>query len=236
MKPLIGITCNFIPKKLEHTLAQAYAHAIESAGGVPLLVPLLEEAGRQRILEVVHGLLLSGGGDIGSFFFGEEPLPGQGQVYPALDRHEIKLARQALKGKLPLLGICRGMQVINVAAGGTLYQDLYEQEAGCLQHFQNMPGKYPVHTVWISSNSRLFAVNRSARVQVNSFHHQAVRTPAPGSLVSGAALDGVVEALEMQEHPFALGVQWHPERMDNVASRELFREFVKAAAFYGRDM
>ncbi len=228
MNPVIGITCTFNYRLQQNALAASYVRAVEAAGGLPLLLPLMGAENRERLWEIIDGLLLSGGGDIGSFCFEEEPHPGQGEVYPPLDEQEIHLASRALVLKVPLLGICRGMQVLNVAAGGTLYQDIRRQKPGALQHVQKMPRQYPVHSILISEASFLASLTGELFLRVNSFHHQAVSRTAPGFRVSAAACDGVVEAVEARAHPFALGVQWHPEAMSDVASRRLFRGFLKA--------
>jgi len=230
VKPLIGITCNFRPEKGWNVLARDYARSVEEAGGIPLALPLVEKENREELLQLVHGLLFSGGGDIGSFHYGEEPARLQGKVYPPLDEHEIYLASRGLEERIPLLGICRGMQVLNVAAGGSLYQDLGEQRTGSLQHYQKMPRPYPVHTVFLAETSLLSRRTGETVLRVNSFHHQAVKDPAPAASVSAVSSDGVVEAVEFGGSSFAVGVQWHPENMSNAASRRLFQSLVKAAA------
>lgn len=206
---------------------EAYFRKIEKAGGLPLLIPHLEEKLWPQLIEQFDGFLLSGGGDIASLYFNEEPLRGQGEVFPPRDRMELYIVKQAIKRNIPLLGICRGMQVINVAAGGTIYQDIYEQRKNNLQHCQGAPRNYPSHTVEISENSLLLNITGKKTIQVNSFHHQAVCETAPGLRGSAAAADGIIEAVESADLSFLLGVQWHPESLDDPASAALFSYFIK---------
>jgi len=228
MRPVIGITCTYHPEEHRSSLSDAYSRSVEEAGGLPLLIPLFQEECRKELFNYLEGLILGGGGDIGSFHFNEEPHPGQGQVYPPLDRQDIFLGQKALERKLPVLGICRGLQVLNVAGDGTLYQDLPEQYPGCLQHFQKMPGKHPVHTVYLSQDSLISSITRRGLLQVNSFHHQAVKEAIPPVIPVGVSPDGIVEAIEVRGHPFALGVQWHPEVMEDNASQLLFKALIEA--------
>ncbi|MDW7650750.1 MAG: gamma-glutamyl-gamma-aminobutyrate hydrolase family protein [Bacillota bacterium] len=226
--PKIGITCN--RKGSEHSLSAAYVRAVARSGALPLLLPACP--GRQlweNMLQSVDALLLSGGGDPDARLFGEEPSPRQGEVQPARDSMELYLARQALARGIPLLGICRGAQIMAVAAGGTLHQDLVGIAA--VQHDQKAPRTYPIHQVTIRVDSRLHNIVGAAKIRVNSMHHQAVKHP--GNLqVCGFAADGVIEAVELTGHPFALGVQWHPEWLEKRTGHAaaLFTALCAAAA------
>ncbi len=224
----IGITCNFC--KFENRLSAAYVRAIIGAGAVPILLPVIpHQHSWEQMLQAVDGLLLSGGGDPDAVHFGEEPHPAQGEVQPVRDKMELFLARRALAMGVPVLGICRGAQVLNIVAGGTLHQDL----AGIarVQHDQKAPRSYPIHTVSVKSQSLLYSIIELDSFRVNSMHHQAVKSPGEGVFISAAAEDGVVEAVELSYHPFALGVQWHPEWLINQAShaQKLFAAFCVAA-------
>jgi putative glutamine amidotransferase len=204
----IGITCNYLAP--ENRLSGAYVRAVAKSGAVPLLLPVTATPRHWRVyLEMVDGLVLSGGGDVDAFCYGREAIPAQGQVQPERDRMEIYLARRALTDGLPVLGICRGAQVLNISAGGTLFQDL--QGIAALQHNQRAPGSYPIHTVLVRRPSLLYRLVGQERIRVNSFHHQAIHHTGAGLHVSAEASDGVIEAVEASGHPFALGVQWHPE-------------------------
>lgn len=224
-RPVIGITVNFDYTRVRIWLPAAYARSVEAAGGLPLLIPPLEEA-RSFLWAGLQGIIFPGGGDISPLYFGREPLPGLGEIDPGRDDLEIFLAREALRRDLPVLGICRGMQVLNVVAGGTVIQHL---GPGCLRHFQRSPRCYPSHTVTITPGSRLSAITGEEVLPVNSFHHQAVENLAPGFRKAALAPDGVVEAIESCRHRFALGLQWHPEALAHPSSPAIFGELVKAA-------
>ena len=252
MKPRIGITCAFNQEGGWFFLRQGYVQAIIAAGGIPLLLPCLPLArDESNYLEIIDGLLLSGGGDLDPLFFGEAPHPGLGEISPERDYFEISLTRKALRLGLPILGICRGLQVLNVAAGGNIYQDLGSQYPGMIMHQQKAPRDYPVHTIDLAPGSRLESIllpkeegasgsglnmeleNEVDRplLRVNTLHHQAVRNVAPGFVVSARASDGVIEAIETRGPHLVLGVQWHPEYLWEKDRRflGLFQALVKAA-------
>lgn len=213
MRPVIGITCAWEEERQRFFLSAAYVRAVEAAGGLPVPIPYTGAAGVAPWLEILDGLVLSGGGDVDPFYFGEEPLPGCGEVDPRRDSFELELVREALRLHLPLLGICRGLQVINVAAGGDIYQDIYRQVPGCLKHRQDAPRWAATHGVEVREGTRLAYILGTGSLRVNSFHHQAVRRVAPGLVIAACAPDGLVEALESAGAGFVLGVQWHPEAM-----------------------
>ncbi|NLA59136.1 MAG: gamma-glutamyl-gamma-aminobutyrate hydrolase family protein, partial [Firmicutes bacterium] len=212
---------------------EPYVRCIEAAGGVPLLVPPLEEEGDLHdLLGSVDGVLLPGGVDLDPIHFGEEPVEKLGVVEPHWDRLELAVARFALASDLPVLGICRGVQVLNVAAGGSLYQDLISQTKGqCLQHSQKAPRWYATHSIKIEPKSFLEEMLGAQTARVNSHHHQAVKTPAPGFRVTATSPDGIIECIESEHHRFACGVQWHPELMVGhyPEQMEIFRRFVRCA-------
>jgi len=219
------------------TAGQAYAAAVEAAGGeVVWLEPQTVVARRpDEILGMVDALVLSGGADVEPRHFGEETEPDANvEVDPARDAAELPLIRAALEQDVPVLGICRGVQMLNVAAGGTLHQDLGLAGLDTAEHQQREAGKTTedlAHQVRIERGSRLGAILGAGRLEVNSFHHQAIRTPAPGFVVTARAPDGVIEGLEHPARAFAVGVQWHPERMvaGHPAQRKLFAALVDAA-------
>lgn len=190
-----------------------YAAAVEASGGIPVIIPVMHPGLAPELVAHLQGILFAGGVDVDPSYYGEEPLPGLGQVTPERDALELALAREALDRGVPVLGICRGVQVLNVAAGGTLYQDLASQLGKVLKHRQEAPRWYESHAVRIDPGSRLAAVVGTSELRVNSFHHQAVREVAPGLRAVAWAPDGVVEAVEAVNHRFALGLQWHPEEM-----------------------
>lgn len=183
-----------------------------------------------ELAESLDGLLLSGGGDINPLYFGEEPIRGLGRVHPFRDELELRLIQAVLQKGKPILGICRGCQILNVATGGDMYQDLPSQVKNVLQHSQRAPRFHASHTVGVERGTRLFDIFQTDVLAVNSFHHQANRSVGSGYRVSVTAKDGVMEAFESVDHPFVIGVQWHPENMievDPLANR-LFDAFVQS--------
>jgi len=233
VSPVIGITCNWDDSGGRYSLNSLYARAIAAAGGMPVLLPdCLDRAGQEQLPAFIGGLLLTGGGDVDPEYFGEEPMPPCGEIAPARDGFEIALVKIALAAGIPVLGICRGAQVLNIAAGGDIYQDIYTQRKGCLKHNQKAPRWAPTHCIQIQPDTRLERIFQEKSLRVNSFHHQAIRNPAPGFVVSACAADGVVEAVESTQHRFAVGLQCHPEGMWERDPRFLkpFAALVKAAA------
>jgi putative glutamine amidotransferase len=187
-----------------------YIKAVVSAGGTPVILPPLAETDKiERQLAAVDGLLAPGGGDLDPCYYGEEPLPALGTVYPERDEYELYIIKLACQLGKPILGICRGAQVINVAFGGSLHQDIGD---GLLQHYQNTK-KYGLgHTVEILKGSLLQAILGVGLIRTNSYHHQAVKVVAPGFVVCARSCDGLIEGIENREKGI-LAVQWHPEML-----------------------
>ncbi|MDA8334232.1 MAG: gamma-glutamyl-gamma-aminobutyrate hydrolase family protein [Peptococcaceae bacterium] len=210
MLPLIGITCGFNAPEDRAFLARQYIRAVEAAGGLPVLIGPVDADLFFPLASRLGGLLLPGGGDVDPVHFGQEPQRGLGSVAAVQDALELGLTLRMKEMGKPVLGICRGAQVINVALGGTLYQDIGDQVDGALKHFQDAPRPYPTHGIEVEEGTRLAALLGPGGRRVNSFHHQAVARPAPGLTVSAFAADGVVEGIEDEEGRF-LGVQCHPE-------------------------
>lgn len=238
-KPLIGIPCRSIPqnkRSLRFGILATYTRAVDLAGGAPVLVPLqLEEETLRSIFARLDGLLLAGGADIHPNEFGEEVLPGCGKIDEARDATELSLTRWALAAKQPIFGICRGIQVLNVAAGGSLYQDISSQLTTDMKHdYQDSDAHVLAHTVDIQPESRLARAMEATRVEVNSLHHQSVKGIAPELQVVALAPDGVVEAVEARDDRFAVGVQFHPEWLmdEDARMKRLFEEFVMSAGEY----
>lgn len=229
-KPLVGITVNRDYRRGRLWQSRSYCLRVEEAGALPLLLPPLLPASAGGLLDPLSGLLLGGGGDVAPFHYGAEPEPGLGKVDPQRDAWELALVRAALCRGLPLFGICRGVQLLNVALGGTLHQDL--KGPGCLQHDQRAPRHHPSHSVEVLPRTQLAAIIGEGRLAVNSFHHQGLAATGAGLLKAALSPDGVVEALEDPGHSFLIGVQWHPESLEHPASRLLFQAFAGAAATY----
>lgn len=231
MKPRIGVTCSLgegTPDR--YTLSARYVDAIAAAGGVPVLLPAMTIDDVQVFAAGLDGLLVPGGGDIDPIYWGEEPRVENGWIDPVADAFEIAIIQHFLAHGRPILGICRGMQALNVAAGGDIHQDLYQATGTSLQHQQKAPAWHGTHEVHIETQSLLHQTVGLVRLRVNSFHHQAVRRVAPGFVACAQAEDGVIEAIERAGSGFVVGVQWHPERMLPAchASQRLFAAFVAA--------
>lgn len=241
MKPVIGVTPDFNAGDREdmggreptYFLRARYARAIEDLGGVPLILPLAaDQRLRRQLLKGLDGLLLTGSGpDLPPSLYGER----QRYRYKLMSRpryeFELAMARLAADEGLPMFGICGGMQAINVALGGSLVQDIASQRAAALPHRGSGPATRLSHPVQVAPRSLLRRIVRHAQIRVNSSHHQSVSRVAPSLAVSAAAPDGIIEAIEAPQHPFLLGVQWHPEFLyerDSV-HRRLFQAFLKAA-------
>ena len=204
-------------------LGLTYMRAVELAGGVPVVLPPLEN-GLETLLERLDGICLSGGPDLDPVAYGARAHELLGPTEPALDRFELMLARAADAAGLPLLGICRGAQALNVARGGTLHQHVED-------HRQTELATQPVHAVRIAPRSRVARVLGTRATQVNSFHHQAVAELGHGLAASAWAPDGTIEAIEDRRHPFLLGVQWHAETLVEAPGQlALFRALVDAAS------
>jgi putative glutamine amidotransferase len=236
MKPVIGITTD-VRKDGGNILKNTYVQAVIRAGGLPIIVPVGLEEDVDQLIEMLDGLLLSGGNDINPTLFNEEPHEYLGEVSPSRDSIELELARQMLKTGKPILGICRGLQILNVAVGGALYQDLHKQNDGpILQHIQKAPNTHPSHYVQVEKGSLLESIAGSERIQVNSYHHQSLKDVPSVFKVTGVASDGIVEAIESNDEQFVLGVQWHPEALTaagDVVSLRIFEKFISACTNQG---
>jgi putative glutamine amidotransferase len=235
MKPLIGITTNQSSNAFGQPtvmLMQSYVHAILQAGGVPVLIPsLIAEDGWDALYARLDGILFSGGGDIALEHFAGDPHPRIDDVDLARDSVELKMIQAAASDGKPFLGICRGCQVLNVGLGGTLFTHILDQLPNALDH--SYPGNMRtvlVHEVKIEEGTHIAEILGEPIVKVNSLHHQGLKDIAPSLRVAGHAPDGLVEAIELPDHPFGLAVQWHPEWLtDQQSTRNLFRKFVEAA-------
>ena len=209
--PVIGLTGNFQDGNC--MLAEGYYQSILKAGGTPFIIPCYDDADTLiNTLEKLDGILLTGGADINPLFLGEEPVKELHGINPRRDRQELLLTRLAADRQIPILGICRGIQTMNAAFGGPLYQDIHSQMEGTrIKHSQELDRSYASHTVTIEKDTLLHNLFKADTIAVNSFHHQAVKEAAPGFRVCARATDGVIEAMESTEYKSMLGVQWHPE-------------------------
>jgi putative glutamine amidotransferase len=233
--PIIGITSGYDYDKNMLYVNNGYYEGIIKAGGMPIALPFSEnEELLLHMISTCDGFLISGGPDIDAGYYGENNQVFNGEISPCRDLLEVYVINKAMETNKPLLGICRGIQVMNVARGGTIYQDIYAQikVRDLIKHSQSAPKWYPTHSVLIEDNSKLKGILRNEIIEVNSFHHQAVKDLAPGFIATASSPDGVIEGIEHTGHRFAVGVQWHPELMwkrSNEALR-LFEEFVRQSS------
>lgn len=209
---IIGITCGWQEDINKHFVHDEYVRAVQEVGGLPVLLPTQHKDKIREIYSRFDGFIFSGGNDVDPIYFGEEPYEGCGEVTPLRDEFELELAKLVLKGEKPALLICRGIQLVNIAAGGSIYQDL--KGVTKLQHNQNAPRWYPTHEVDIIEDSKLFQIVNKTNFRVNTFHHQSIKGVGKGLRVVGKSKDGVIEAIEaLDTAQSIIGVQWHPECM-----------------------
>lgn len=235
-RPRIGISCDFesiIDRRgtptPRHVLQRSYVDAVWQGGGLPLLLPHLADVDANALLDSIDGLVISGGDfDVPPDYYGQAPRPGLGKLLVERSSFERTLLRAALDRRVPVLGICGGMQLLNVVCGGTLYQDLSERE-GTAPHQQPMDRRQTFHAVTLTAGSRLLRIC-GGDVEVNSTHHQGIDRLGVGLCAAGRAPDGLVEAIELEGPSLALGVQWHPEVLDIPAHRAIYAALVRASA------
>lgn len=243
--PIIGVMSRVTPFFHEGRpypragVALGYLKAVERAGGVPVIIPMTTD---ERVLAgaygLIDGLLLPGGADMHPIHYGEEPHRKLEQVDPKRDLTELMVTRRALEDDMPILAICRGQQVLNVVAGGTLWQDLHAQVGEhCHRHFQNATEEWPTHSIEVEAGSLLHRVIGEEKAFVNSYHHQSVKKLGEGLVINARATDGVIEGVEHPGRTFVLGVQWHPELLHEEGdfNLRLFEHHVAASARYASE-
>ena len=237
MRPLIGIPCHALIRaetgRPIYASNRAYVHALESAGGLPILIPMINDLNiLTALLARLDGLLLPGGTDVHPSRYGEEVHPFTEKADIELDEFEITLASWAFQQDIPVLGICRGMQLINVALGGSLYQDIDDQYPDSIGHtHRNLPRTHIAHPITVDPGSRMEKILGTREVWVNSLHHQAVKDPGKDVRVTGHAPDGIPELLEVTGYRFVMAAQSHPEEIYSIepAFARLFSAFVQAS-------
>jgi putative glutamine amidotransferase len=237
--PLIGLTTyrNLSEQGYPRfSVGEAYTESLVKAGACPVLIPLNITGDKaHHLLNKLDGVLFTGGGDIAPDLYGQAPHPLAGEIDNDRDRQEIQLISQVIDQGIPFFGICRGLQIINVALGGDLYIDIQEQHPNAIKHdyYPDYPREYLAHDIKIDQSSFLGAVFSVNRTAVNSLHHQGVRNLAPNLKPAAFSPDGIVEAVEMVDHPSGIAVQWHPENLqEHESMQKLFRYFVASAADY----
>ena len=240
-RPLIGITCargsggTWRENTLGHFsefVYDVYCQGVLSSGGVPVLIPTCQDrTSITKLCRTLDGLVLSGGVDVHPRHYRQEPAPGLRNIDEVRDNMELELTRQALAFDMPLLAICRGIQLLNVSLGGTLYQDIASQTGGSILHSPAADRDVATHTVKIQPDTILHAIVKRRTLWVNSQHHQAIHELAASLLASAHARDGLIEAVEAPDKCFTVGVQWHPEGLwqKDTAAKKLFKALVKAA-------
>lgn len=229
MKPVIGVTMHTKDSKFE--INNVYIKSVEQAGGLPLCLPHIHASDVETILTKINGLLLIGGQDMDPYIYGQEPHPKLGEFFKARDESDLLIVKAAFEKKMPILAICRGHQVLNVAFGGTLIQDIESELEYPSAHTQSSARHVTTHTVNITGGKLKEIIGKST-IRTNSFHHQAVDEIGMGLVSAAVATDGVNEALEHPDHPYCISVQWHPEELAPVGdgpAQRLFKSFIEAA-------
>ncbi|PJD95670.1 MAG: gamma-glutamyl-gamma-aminobutyrate hydrolase [Parachlamydia sp.] len=236
-KAIIGISTNYLIESSGPELGQeriyvnsSYIDVILRAGGIPLMLPFVEDESVARVqMSHVDGLLLSGGIDINPLVYGEEPHPQLGPIYPKRDTYELHLVKIAQETNKPILGICRGLQLLNAAFGGTLYQDIPHMTKTDIQHAQKVQKHISTHTVDLKPGTILQQIFGDSSLLTNSLHHQAIKQLASIFTINAQTKDGLIEGIESLINPFILAVQWHPEMMipHDPKMQKLFDYFVE---------
>lgn len=230
MKPIIGLTMGH--NRDESVVNDGYTKAVLAWGGIPLMLPLqIKEEEMERLITLCDGFVFTGGGDIDPKYFGEEIKEYNGEISPIRDEMEIPFMKLLAGRQKPVLGICRGAQVMNVALGGSIYQDLRaeQKQLVALDHKPKAPYDYPVHQVAITPGSLLHKTLGEKSIRVNSIHHQGFNQLGQGLSAGATAPCGLVEAIEGKNHPFFMGLQWHPEKMPEAsATKSIFYAFIAA--------
>jgi putative glutamine amidotransferase len=229
MRPIVGITAGYRWEREWFYLSHYYINAIVKSGGIPLIIPTIDKPAIKKAISKISGLLLSGGFDVSPVFYGQEPI-SVGKIDPDRDQFEIEITKLAFKMKMPILAICRGIQVLNVSLGGTL-----KQRIEGLKHYQQAEVSQVSHSITIEEGSHLHKIIKRQKLMVNSFHREAIDKIAKVFKASAWSKDGIVEAIEAKKiGRFVLGVQFHPECMfeKHPTVRRIFLNFISAAARY----
>ncbi|MGO4938769.1 gamma-glutamyl-gamma-aminobutyrate hydrolase family protein [Fundicoccus sp. Sow4_D5] len=234
--PIIGITGNtsafknddFEAFKINYS-STGFSTAISLAGGTPIIIPINDATFAKEYIQLIDGLLLTGGQDVTPMLYGEEPRKVIGPTSPERDKCEVALVKEAIRQKKPILGICRGLQLINVVLGGSLLQDLSEDESITIQHVQRSQPEFSTHSIKVKSGTHIAEIidNNS---YVNSIHHQAIKELGKGLTVSAWSPDNVIEAIEVvDDNQSIIGIQWHPELtfLENHESLSIFKDLIK---------
>ena len=231
MKPIIGVFVD-IDSEGKHSLMKSYINAISRSGGIPIILPSLSlDEDMLTLVDICDGFCFTGGVDIHPKYYGEEVKETCGEIHDPRDVYEMTAFPHVFKSGKPIIGICRGAQLLNIALGGSLYQDLPTEYPSELQHRQTAPRDEVAHSVEIASPSPLFDIIGEGSMMVNTFHHQAIKRLADGLCPMAYAPDGLIEAVYHASHPYLRAYQWHPEALYETesASVKIFDNFIAAA-------
>lgn len=208
-----------------------YVNSIVNNGGIPYILPIVEDkAAIKEQVANIDALLLTGGYDVDPYYYGEEPNMKLGEIMPRRDEFELKLLKEAIERNIPILGICRGLQLMNIYHGGSLYQDLSLNKDIVIKHDQVNTPNILTHGINIDEDTKLFEILKVKNMRVNSFHHQVINKLGDGFRVSAQSNDGVIEAIEHEDYNFMVGLQFHPEMLhkDYEIMNEIFKCFIRA--------
>lgn len=236
MRPIIGVTTFLSEKSTYSSVGRDYIDSVFAAGGLPVNVPILHnETDYNHYVDIIDGILFTGGNDIAPYFYGENPIKEVHSISSIRDKYEFSLFQRAYEKNMPIFGICRGIQLLNVALGGSLYQDINSQCPGSLGHYPEHTSRDEFyHSVQISKNSKLHEIFGEEQIYTNSFHHQSVKKLGNNLVATAFSQDGIIEAVESTEERYLVGVQWHPECMTKRHPMfvKLFSQFVQASSDY----
>lgn len=228
--PHIGIVPLVDEEKQSYWMLPGYMNGIIQEGGIPFMLPLTcDENMLTEIVMTIDGIVFPGGQDVSPALYNAQPIDQCGTPCRERDKMEILLLRLAMKRNIPILGICRGIQFINAALGGDLYQDLPGEHPSPIEHHQQAPYDMPVHSVTIKQATPLYKTLQKETIEVNSYHHQAIKTLAPNLEIMAKSSDGLIEAVYSPEHKFLWAIQWHPEfsYKSDLNSRKIFKTFIE---------
>lgn len=232
MKPLVGITAE-VREGGNYFLPPVYGKTILQAGGIPVLIPLIPDKDIDELCEQIDALFVTGGEDIDPSYYNQDPHVHLGIITPRLDKMEFALVQKMLELDKPYIGVCRGLHMLNVATGGSLYQSIHSQrEEPVMQHLQKAERTHRSHPVKVDTESRMFKMLGESEFKVNSFHHQACNEVGESLKVVARAKDGIIEGVESEEHSFVFGFQWHPEEFalaGDEPSKRIFEAYISAA-------
>lgn len=232
MKPIVGITVE-VKEDGSYFMPSVYTKAITQAGGIPVLIPLIPEEDIDTLCKQIDALFVTGGEDIDPSYYNANPHIHLGRITPKLDKMEFALVQKMLELDKPYIGVCRGLHMLNVVSGGSLYQSIHsERKEPVIQHLQKADRTHRSHPVKVEKDSRLYELLQEEEFKVNSFHHQAVNEVGNGLRVVSKATDGIIECVESGMHTFVFGFQWHPEEFaveGDEGSKRIFKAYIEAA-------